>query len=391
MKKLFICLICLFALACLVSCGERAENTVTSGEITAGDSLPETSEDEEALSLSPVHGIRYEEISCRVFAAFDTAYWDGKGVWGYGFWDTAEMLEVYLDGYEVTGDEEYLQKAIGFADAFLETYGENWYLNPYNDDLVWGCIALSRLYGFTGEERYLTVAKTNFDTVLSRGYDTALGGGLYWSVDRESKDACVNCPAVIAACLLGEYTGKDIYFDKAIALMEWVLSVFYTSGGGIKSSVTVEGDENSWVGSFNQGTFIGGCLLLYRHTGEEKWLSYGNTAVKYTVAEMTEEGVIANGEAVRYDHNLPGGKGILVRWLYRYAKALDRRELLGFLQHSLDVAYGNRNEEGLIWTDWWEKTLSSWLATEENGYSKFGMSSAVALGFAALPWWDTEV
>ena len=101
---------------------------------------------------------------------------------------------------------------------------------------------------------------------------------------------------------------------------------------------------------------------------------------------VNKDGIIDNNEASTSNRDLPGFKGILVRWLYRYAKYTKDLDVLAFLQYNAEHTYQMRNEVGIIWTDWTKKTLEQ-RYLDQGGYVVFGMSTAVALMHNCLPWW----
>ena len=77
-------------------------------------------------------------------------------------------------------------------------------------------------------------------------------------------------------------------------------------------------------------------------------------------------------------------KGVQAERYIRYAKETNNYSLLLFLQHNADVAYGHRNENGLIWTDWHIKTPTDPVAEKHNAFS---MSTAVSLLYNCQAWW----
>lgn len=338
------------------------------------------------LTYSDALKMPYADVKMSVWDSFNAAYWKSMWVPGHAYWDTAEMLEVYVDAYEQSRDEAIKAKMLDYAKVFTMSYQKNWAYNDYNDDIMWACIAFCRITLLTGDKSYYEVAKTNFATVWERGYDDELGGGLYWKMKEPvmSKNSCVNCPGAIAACLLGEISGEEDYFQKAKSLMEWELeNMFEPDTGRVYDSLNVEGKLNKWASTYNQGTFVGACTLLYQHYGDQAWLNYAKSAVSYAMANLDDgDSGVLSGESNGND--LPGFKGILTRWFYRYAKETGDIEVLLFLQHNADVAYSNRNDNGLIWTKWNEKTPNNL-----SGYITFGQSTALALVFNCQPWWET--
>lgn len=338
------------------------------------------------FTYSEKHDMTYEAIRDDVWNSFNEEYWSGMWVKGNAFWDTAEMVEVYVDAYEQSRDPEMKKKMLNYAKVFYMSYQKDWTWNDYNDDIMWITIAYCRVTLLTGDNFYYDLAKPNFDAVWERGYNDELGGGLYWKMNEAtmSKNSCVNCPGAIAACLIGQISGDESYFEKAKSLMEWELEhMFEKDTGRVYDALNVKGNLNKWASTYNQGTFVGACTMLYQHYKDEAWLEYAQKAVEYAMANLDDgnSGVIS-GEANGND--LPGFKGILTRWFYRYAIETENIEVLLFLQHNADAAYANRNEKGLIWTKWNEKTPD-----DLSGYITFGQSTAVALVFNSQPWWDT--
>ena len=91
---------------------------------------------------------------------------------------------------------------------------------------------------------------------------------------------------------------------------------------------------------------------------------------------MYEYGVM-NNETEGGD--LIGFKGILTRWISRYAVFVGDGEIFEWLRRNADAAWNNRNSKNLIWTAWGTKT-----SEKIAQYDVFGMSTAVALFFNTM-------
>ena len=59
-----------------------------------------------------------------------------------------------------------------------------------------------------------------------------LGGGLYWRTDNQTKNACSNGNAAIAAYLLYQIYGDVNYLNKANAIYDWERSVLFLKRAG---------------------------------------------------------------------------------------------------------------------------------------------------------------
>src|SRR2546430_1732849 len=89
-------------------------------------------------------------------------------------------------------------------------------------------------FAFTapGINTYRDIAKWNFDMCYARGFDTNLGGGLYWNTDKLVKNAAVNGPASIAAYLLYQIYGDTNYLAKATNIFSWERGALFVPATG---------------------------------------------------------------------------------------------------------------------------------------------------------------
>ena len=236
-------------------------------------------------------------------------------------------------------------------------------------------IAYLRLYAFTGDSYYLTVAKNNFDMMYARAYSDDLGGGLWWRIDNQSKNACVNCPGVIAACLIGEISGDESYFEKARDVMEWTVKTLAEPEiGKVYDCININGNINKWSSTYNQGTYIGGNMLLYFHYKDEVYKNRAAAAASFTMNEMYHGDVMDNED---WGNDVIGFKAILSRWIRLYALSENKPEYIEWLRKNADAAYSHRNSEGIIMTKFATQT-------EEIYYDVFGTSAAVGVMFNCI-------
>jgi predicted alpha-1,6-mannanase (GH76 family) len=322
-------------------------------------------------------GLSYRDMAYATYDAFIAEYYRDGEFTNADFWDNAEIFETVVDAFERTGDEKFLAHIREISAATIKKNGNNWAHNIYNDDIMWLVIAYTRAYMLTGIGEFLDYAKENFHVAWERSYDDALGGGLWWRTDRQCKNACICGPGSIAACLLGKVTGDERYFEGAASVMDWVFkTLFEPDTGRVYDCINIDGSINRWASTYNQGTFIGACTLLWEHTGDEKYLNYAKKAADFALNEMYAGGVMNNETA---GGDLIGFKGILTRWLRKFALKTDSHEYIDWLRLNAAAAWSNRNKDGLIWTAWGDKT-----SDDISEYDVFGMSTAVALMFNCL-------
>ena len=314
----------------------------------------------------------------RMLDAFLANYLQDKGH-GYrtfvnGGWNEAETLEAILDFYEATGDKRYISIFEACYDYMRYHVGANWdggtavpgydwYGYDFNDDVMWMIIAAARAYLITGKQSYLNDAKRNFDLIWNRAY---LGyvGLLRWAEhtgDRNGANSCINGPAEVAACYIGLGTGDESYFEKARELYSNQRQyLFEPYTGKVYDSVVfnpADGtvvDRNTWASTYNQGTMLGGALLLYRHYGDNLYKTDAGRIIAYAkTALCNSDGVVRVCQNA--DGDFQGFKGILMRYAGLYATQFDDAEYQSWIIANAFHAYNNINSSGFGHSAWLTK------------------------------------
>ena len=310
----------------------------------------------------------FSAMSEEVFENFmDTFYMsDGNGgavLQNYNyFWDFAEMMEVVMDAYDRTEDVKYLNYFDSLYKGFVNRFGSNWLWNDYNDDIMWMVIACSRAYKASGNSEYKDRALFHFNAVIMRSYSTAtFGGGITWMASKNSKNACINSPAVIAACYLDSFTSDPSYLQYAKDIFEWEINTLWNDSTGqiydnIHFNSTYQPELDTRAFSYNQGTFIGAATMLFEKTGEVKYLQYAKKAADYAKTTMYRDDVMNNEND---GEDGPGFKGIFVRWLCYYIKSQDISDYNEWLKLNFMTGYGNKNSRGVTTTTFARKAAEA--------------------------------
>lgn len=345
------------------------------------------------------------DIRLRMADGFLRQYLQDKGN-GYrtfvnGGWSESETMEALLDMYEATGDRRYLSIFESCYSYLKYRVGNNWnggtiagnynwFGYSFNDDVMWQIIGAARAHLLTGNKTYLDDAKRNFDLIWQRAY---LGyvGLLRWAEqngDRNSANSCVNGPAEVAACYIAMGTGDESYFEKAKLLYENQrkylanMSTGQVYDSAIFDPNTVEVKErNTWASTYNQGTMLGGALLLYRHYGDEQYRTDANKIIGYSKANLCDkDGII---KVCQYaDEDYQGFKGILMRYAWLYVSEFDNATYRNWLNKNAMRAYNNMNSRGFGHSAWLTKSAED-LMFGEKDYSgqAFGASTALSAAF----------
>lgn len=320
-------------------------------------------------------------IADQTFTAWKKKYYDNNRrgnevIAREGFWGVAEMMEIVDDAYEVTGYAKYVSLFDVMYKLFLAKEGSDWMWNEYNDDISWMVIACTRASLLTGNSLYATKAKEQFDKMYARAIHS--GDWLTWKQGTAGTNACINGPAMVACCYLAEYTGDKTYYDKAIALYNWSKGKLFDPSKGKVNDSYNNVVTNSWSSTYNQGTYLGAAVMLYKYTKENSYLLEAQRIAQYTKVDMANNGVFnwENGQ------DLDGFKGILQRYTRRFVVDLNRADYIPWLQLNAKVAYNNRNSEGLIYTKWGTRTKETATLPIDTTFKyvpAFAASTAVSL------------
>jgi predicted alpha-1,6-mannanase (GH76 family) len=305
-------------------------------------------------------------IADQVFSAWATKY---DVVNKKGFWDVAEMMEIVVDAYEITRNVKYKTMFDQMYNNFLINHGTDWMNNDYNDDITWIVIACTRASLLTGNKIYLTKAIDQFEKMYSRAATDLYEGGLIWKQGTKTKNACINGPAMVACCYLAQATGDTNYYSRAKTLYVWSKKYLFNENTG-KVNDAYDGKIHNWSSTYNQGTYLGAAVMLYKLTKNPAYLQDAIKIADYTQNTMYASKVINNENG----NDLQGFKGIFMRYARKYVVECKRTDIIPWLQLNAKVAYNNRNSDNLIQTFWGTRTSETM-----NPKAAFGVSSAVSL------------
>jgi predicted alpha-1,6-mannanase (GH76 family) len=249
--------------------------------------------------------------------------------------------------------------AVDLLNGFVANHGTNWSSNQYNDDCMWASIAFARGYLVCGHDhRFREIARGNFDLVYGRAWDSRLGGGLYWTTNNTTKNACINGPAGIAAYLLYQIYGIASYQAKAVSIFNWERRVLFDPRtGAVSDGISRHGRVHTWASTYNQGTFIGLANFL------------GQTNDAVLAADYTRDHLAVAGILPEYGigGNNAGFNAIFFRWLTRFMRDHQLQATYEpWLGQNAEAAWNvRRTTDGLSWCQWRQPTppetnLASW-------------------------------
>lgn len=330
----------LLALVVLCGCGVNSNRTHKSSGFSAKDA---------GEAFDSFHKHYYNPIS----GVYRTSLHNDKRA---AIWTQAIYWDMAMNAYKRTGDKKYLKVIDDIFDGAGREYdnynwdnAKEWFIY---DDIMWWVISLARAHELTGEAKYLELSQSGFDRVWNGSkavgddgsYDMEKGG-MRWGWERHQRNgkmACINFPTVIGAMTLHNITGDKEYFDKAIEIYDWAREVLFdTVRGRIADHRNDHARRPDWTTNlYNQATFIGAGVMLYKKTGDRKYLQDANLAADYVKNTMCgESGMLPFKKGI--EQGIYGA--IFAQYIITLIEDGGQEQYLGWMQDNIDTAWKNRD------------------------------------------------
>jgi predicted alpha-1,6-mannanase (GH76 family) len=280
-----------------------------------------------------------------------------------------------VDAYQRTGNNLYKTTITQWYDGVKAKNG-NTFLNVFYDDMEWNALAMLRAFNATGDERFKTASQQLWADIQT-GWNTNAGGGISWKKDQPySKNACSNGPACILAARMYQQFGSTADKEWALKIYDWEKEyLFNPANGAVYDNVDSRTGtiQTSWIFTYNQGTFLGSALELYKITGEKGYLNDAVKAADYTLNNLVD----SNDRLLKSEGDGDGGlfKGIFVRYFTQLILLPDldssvKKRYLTFLKHNGETLWrtGTNKQLVLFGSYWKTKPVStSELTTQTSG------------------------
>lgn len=317
-------------------------------------------------------------------SSFIYSYWnpaekyfnyDNNNKIDFHYWPQAHALDVVIDAYNRTGNNLYLATINDWFDGVKAKNG-NSFLNVFYDDMEWNALAMLRAYKATNQERYKTAAIEVWNDIKT-GWNDQGGGGIAWKKDQlYSKNACSNGPACILAARLFQQFGNNTARQWALKIYNWKKEfLFNPANGAVYDNLNARtGETNtSWIFTYNQGTFLGSALELYKITGEKPYLNDAIKAADYTLNSL----VNSSEQILKSEGNGDGGlfKGIFIRYftqliLHPDLNEVTKKRYMAFMKHNAETLWRRgTNKQLVLYGPYWKTkpgTVSQ-LTTQTSG------------------------
>ena len=310
--------------------------------------------------------INYLQESTDAIHTLQTWYTPSTGLYrSAGWWNSANAVTVLADYARVSKSTQYFPV---FANTFTQAQKTSpAFLNNFYDDEGWWALAWIDAYDITRNVQYLSMAESIFAN-MAGGWDSTCGGGIWWSKDKQYKNAIANELFLSVAAHLANRTSgtaREQYLNWGNKEWTWfVASGMINSKNLINDGLGKSKGQTAGAGctnngkttwSYNQGVILGGLAELSTANPD---LSLSITAQKIATAATT---LLADSKGILHDPCEPncGGdgtqfKGIFVRNLVILDRAYPQTAYKAFVDTNAaaiwENAQGKDFQLGQVWS-----------------------------------------
>ena len=263
------------------------------------------------------------------------------------YWQQAHAMDVIVYAYERIKNKnpELADTYENYFRLWLKNKANNYnhdkndetgFLNSFTDDMCWICLTLIHMSEATGDDIYINMAKTVYDThIITRARTDAKGTGLPWKSNDESRNACTNSPGCLIAAKLYKKYGTENYLNDAKMLYDYIVKNLLKGDGRVEEPPL----------TYTQGTFGEACRQLYHITQERQYMRKAEEVINYTMtSDRCLQNWIVRDEGTSMDGSI--FKAVFIPYAVNLAldeKASDyvKKRIILFLQDNATVLWNN--------------------------------------------------
>ncbi len=306
----------------------------------------------ETIALQNAIDKNFYEPAARFYKEHVTVEKD-KNAYSY-LWPLCGLLQANNEIDKLSGGTKLLANTLqiiqGYYDPAPPSPGYASYIIKYKggdrfyDDNQWIGIACMDAYQREKKPTLVHQGKLIYQYMMT-GFDTVLGGGLYWQENKKvSKNTCSNGPGIILALQLYQATKKQPYLDTALMLYNWVNNNLKAPSGLYFDNMQIGTHKiGRAMYSYNTGTMLQSNVYLYEITKDKKYL-----AESIAIADSSIPYFYGNGK-FRDDYWF---NAVLLRGYQHLLKYHpDKKYIRAFQVCTEEALANNKNSLGLMGKD----------------------------------------
>lgn len=294
-----------------------------------------------------------------------------------GWWNAANAITALVDAMRASSshaDETVLANTFRQAQivvpkaervgALAKMTGAPGFLNNYYDDEGWWALAWIDAYDLSGQQAYLAMAGSIFKD-MTGAWDSTCGGGIWWSKDRNYKNAIANeLFFSVAASLARRGTDAERAQAADWAAKEW--KWFQASGminddHLVNDGLIIDKTDGScrnngratW--SYNQGVVLGALAEWSKATHDDQPLMEARILADASLTHLTDDaGILHDPCEPKCGADAIQFKGIYARNLRQLNQQVQESRYRTFFARNAQSIWSNdRNADdqfGVVWS-----------------------------------------
>ena len=332
------------------------------------------------------------------------SWYDPKtGLWQDAWWNSANALTTLADFQAARPGSIDGITSVVFPTTLAQAptnAGYAGFLDGYYDDELWWALAWIEVYDVTGDEKYLDTAATIFEDAKAAWGTTPCGGGLWWNKDRTYVNAIANELYITAAAKLANRRPSTprggYYWDEAVKAHNWFLqSGMINSDNLVNDGLTIvrNGAETHCVNNgvvaftYNQGAILAGLTEMAWASSDNSYNDLANTLALAGIAHFTDDKGILHEpcEPNACDGDEEQFKGVFARnvqFMVSRANSMpfgNKEKYIRFLQTNADAIWADtqNGEAGLVWSEPLQQQQPATIQTQSSALDMLVAAAAV--------------
>jgi predicted alpha-1,6-mannanase (GH76 family) len=300
-------------------------------------------------------------------AALQRSYLPETGLYATtGWWNSANATTTLADYARVSGKRAEYEGILANTFTVAQKQGAG-FLNKFYDDEGWWALAWVDAYDLTGDPRYLTMAESIFKD-MAGGWDDTCGGGIWWSKDRQYKNAIANELFLSVAAHLANRTRvaeRRQYAAWSSRELKWFRGTGMINGQGlINDGLGKAKDQTSGAGcsnngqatwTYNQGVILGGLAEMSKAGHSAPELKLAREIARAAMTHLADkDGVLHDPCEPKCGDDGVQFKGIFIRNLTELYRVAPDTEFAAFVGGNAEAiwtkARGPEDRLGETWS-----------------------------------------
>jgi predicted alpha-1,6-mannanase (GH76 family) len=333
--------------------------------------------DQSAPALTAA-GVAYLQDSKDAAQTLQTWYEPSTGLYRTtGWWNSANAITVLVDFERMSKSTQYNSILTNTFTAAQKT--SPGFLNKYYDDEGWWALAWIDAYDLTRNKDYLSMAESIFAD-MAASWDDTCGGGIWWSKDKNYKNAIANELFLSVAAHLANRTSGSArrrYLEWGDREWKWFEASGMINDKGLindglgngrghnAGQACTNNGRTTWT--YNQGVVLGGLAELSAANHDPALAEAAEKIATVAITQLVDEyGILHDPCEPKCGADGVQFKGIFVRNLVLLDRTHPQKAYESFIDKNADTLWKDAQGPGFHLSERWSGPFDSGNAASQT-------------------------